>query len=71
MPEKVRPSQHRVCYLLLLGQRTTTESYTTRTTMISVMMDNVWTSFVVMGAVAFLIATGVSSILRMMDEDDN
>ena len=43
----------------------------TRTTMISVMMDNVWITFVVMGAVAFLIATGVSSILRMIDEDDN
>jgi len=38
--------------------------------MISVMMDNVWITFVVMGAMAFLIAMGVNSILRMINEDD-
>ena len=70
MPEKVRPSQHRVCYLLLLEQRTMTESYLTPTVMIDVMMDNVWITFVVMGAMAFLIAMGVNSILRMINEDD-
>ena len=48
-----------------------TESYLTPTVMISVMMDNVWITFVVMGAVAFLIAMGVNSILRMIDEDDD
>ena len=30
-----------------------------------------WISFAVMGAVAFLIAIAVTSILRMIDEDDD
>ena len=56
--------------MLLLEQRTMTESYLTPTVMISVMMDNVWITFVVMGAMAFLIAMGVSGILKIIDEDD-